>query len=338
MRSAVNWRSLLSEEGVPFIERGPNVKRGEINIKCPFCGAADPSFHMGLNLENGWWACWRQRKAHSGKSPLRLLMVLLRVPYWKACEIAGLGEDFVDPDGFTAVAARILARLKGGGEVPAVANRFLAFPPEFAPLSRAASARRHRAYLEHRGFVFIDDLDEAYDLAHASSGEWRDRVIIPYQIGGRTVTWTARAIAPASLRYRDLSVDESLIPPKETLYNYDCIAQGGKVLVIVEGPIDALKIDFFGRGVGVRSVGLSTNSLSDEQKFMLQEAEGQFDRILTMMDNASAVSIVDSMRMRQELAFIRGVEIVKVPYGKKDAGELSARQALDWTTSIGETT
>lgn len=335
MRPPVDWRRLLTDEGVPFIERGPNVKRGELNIKCPFCGSADPSFHMGLNLENGWWACWRQRKAHSGKSPLRLLMALLRVPFWKAREIAGLGEDYSDPDGFDAVAARLLGRVKAEEGVPAGRDRFLAFPREFAPLL-GPSAQRYRRYLEGRGFDFIDDLEEMYDLQHATSGEWRDRVIIPYQIGGRMVTWTGRAIAKASLRYRDLSIDESVIPPKHTLYNYDCIADGGSVLVIVEGPIDALKVDYYGRAVGVRAVALSTNSLSEDQTYMLQEAEGQFERIVAMMDNASALGIIDSMKLRQELAFIRGLEMVPVPYGLKDAGELSPSQALAWTDDLAQ--
>jgi hypothetical protein len=65
----LDWRQLLTDNRVPFIERGPNVKRGEINIRCPFCGSADPSYHMGLNLDSGWWSCWRNKDQHSGKSP-----------------------------------------------------------------------------------------------------------------------------------------------------------------------------------------------------------------------------------------------------------------------------
>lgn len=330
MRPSVDWRRLLTDEGVPFIERGPNVKRGEINIKCPMCGSADPSFHMGLNLDTGWWSCWRNRHQHSGKSPLRLLMALLQVPYWKARELAGLGEDFLDPEGFTALAARLLREQKDAGAPFPAADRFLAFPREFKPLL-GPSARRHRAYLESRGFVMIDDLEERYDLQHASSGDWAHRVVIPYQIDGQMVTWTARAIAPAAIRYKDLSVDESLVPPKGTLYNYDCIAQGGKALFIVEGPIDALKLDYYGSAVSVRAVGLSTNSVSDEQAHMLQEAEGQFEFKFVMMDQASVLGIADSMRLRQQLAFIRGLRSVPVPFGRKDAGALTADEAISFT-------
>lgn len=334
-RPSVDWRRLLTDEGIPFIERGPNVSRGEINIKCPMCGNADPSFHMGLNLDTGWWSCWRNRHQHSGKSPLRLLMSLLHVPYWKARELAGLGEDYLDPEGFTALAARLLREQKDSGAVSPAADRFLSFPREFAPLL-GPSARRHRAYLESRGFDFIDDLEESYDLQHAPSGDWAHRVIIPYQIDGQMVTWTGRAIAPASIRYRDLSVDESLVAPKHTLYNYDCIAEGGEALFIVEGPVDALKLDFYGRAVGVRAVAISTNSVSDEQAYMLQEAEGQFEHKFVMMDQVSVLSLTDGMRLRQELAFISGLRAVPVPFGLKDAGELSPIQAIEFTNRAAQ--
>jgi hypothetical protein len=331
----LDWRGLLDEHRIPFIERGANVKRGEVNIRCPFCGSADPSQHMGLNLDTGWYSCWRNRRAHSGKSPLRLLMALLHVPYWKAREIAGLGEDFVDPDGFTALAARVLGRQKTEEGQTHQVSRFLAFPREFEPLL-GRRARRHLDYLDGRGFAFPEDLAETHGLRFASTGDWRDRVILPYEIDRDLVAWTGRAIARSTIRYRDLSRDECLVPPKETLFNYDCIALGGRVLIIVEGPLDALKIDHYGAEVGVRAVALSTNSVSDEQAYMLEEAEDQFDYKFVMMDMASGLGLVDSMRMRQELAFIRDLRITRVPYGLKDAGEMSPKQAIRWTDAIAD--
>ena len=346
MSRAIEWRRLLADEGVPFIERGANVKRGEINIRCPFCGSADPSYHMGLNLDTGWWSCWRNRAAHSGKSPLRLLMALLRIPYWRARELAGLGEDFIDPEGFSAVAARLLGRSKGQEGVAPTVDRKLRFPDDLEPFGRKASSARGLRYLEHRGFSgdsplmgwHAQMLAECYDLRWASSGHWRDRIIIPYCIGGELVSWTGRAIAPAAIRYLDLSVDESIIPVKETLFNYDCIERGGRALVIVEGPLDALKVDFYGFGKGVRAVALSTNSLNEEQAFMVEEAVGRFDHIYVSMDNSGPLSIIDGMKMKQELGFIPGIKVAQVPYGLKDAGELTPVQAIQWTDQLSKGT
>lgn len=68
---------------------------------------------------------------------------------------------------------------------------------------------------------------------------------------------------------------------------------------------------------------------------MLAAADDQFAQKLVMMDNASKLGIVDSMRLRQELAFLRGVKIAKVPFDKKDGGALSASQVQRWCQTQG---
>ena len=336
---AFQWPDLLRQEGIPFVERGANVKRGEINIKCPFCGAADPSFHMGLNLETGWWACWRNRSAHSGKSPLRLLMKLLDIPYWRARKVAGLGEDYVDPEGFDAAAARFLGKESATARPEEVRREFLQHDRHALTITERIGTRRAWNYLYSRGFDERDiaPLVHDYDLKTTRDGHYADRIIMPYYLDGKLVAWTARAIGASEIRYKDLPRDLCLIPPKETLYNHDCLRDGGKILVITEGPFDALKLDFYGRSFGVRAVALSTNSVSEEQAHMLAAADDQFEQKLVMMDNASKLGIVDSMRLRQELAFLQGVKIAKVPFEKKDGGALSASQVQRWCQTQGVT-
>ncbi len=333
MTTLVNWRQLLTERGVRFVDRGANVKRGEINIQCPFCGSADPSHHMGLNLESGFWACWRNRE-HRGKSPLRLLVRLLGVSYYQARQIAGLREDYVDPEGFDAMVSRLMGRDKVD-KVEHVRKEFLQFPREFEELYDAPD--RFYYYLRDQrdfGPVGTRDLADLYDVRYAKRGAFRDRVILPYYADGALVAWTGRAIAQAVVRYRDLDRDDCLVPPKETLFNLDCRMEGGRALVVVEGPIDALKIDVFGRGAGVRAVALSTNSITEAQIYLLEETAPAFDRVLVMMDMASELGVVDSMRMRQELAGVKNASIIQVPFNLKDAGEMSPRQASAFAEEI----
>lgn len=347
---AFDWQRLLEEQRIEYVTRGPNVKRGEINIKCPFCGSADPSHHMGLNLENGWWSCWRRRDIHSGKSPLRLIMALLRVPYGRAREIAGLGDDYVDPEGFDAVAARILGKT-GDIKPSATERRFLDFEPDFQPITDKVRTRRHWNYLFDRGFKRVnrdgvDDVDRLvrdYKLMAGMRGNWTDRIIIPFYLDGQLVTWTGRAIGPSERRYRDLELQPSpwrkdapwsILGPKETLYNVDCISKGGKALVLQEGPFDVLKVDFYGRRFGVRSVGLATNSMSEAQTHLLRMAEGKFHKLIVMMDTKSDLGVVDSLRMRQNLAFIPDVRIEPVPYGAGDGGALTAAQVEAWAQQL----
>lgn len=334
MRS-LDWRRVLTEHSIEYVERGPNVKRGEINIRCPFCGSADPSHHMGLNLETGFWACWRNRE-HRGKSPLRLLVQLLGISYFKARQLAGLTDDYVDPDGYSAVVARLM-QAQQVEKVEHVERRFLQLPHEFVPLHKAppffARYLRDDRLFGTRG---TQVLQERMGVCAATRGDFRGRVIFPFYADGELVTWTARAIGQATLRYRDLEVDESIIPVKETLYNLDCRIDGGKALALVEGPIDAAKIDVFGMPYGVRAVALATNSMSEQQLYLLEECATVFDRVLVMMDMASTLGIVDSMRMRQELRSIRNAVITQVPYGLKDTALMSPRQATRWAAELAE--
>ena len=333
---AFDWERLLKEQRIPYVESGPNVKRGEFAIQCPFCGSADPSKHMGISPDTGWWSCWRNSAQHSGKSPLRLIMKLLSVPYAKARELAGLDESYIDPEGFDALAARVMGRDKGIVN-PSADRRFLDLDAGFVPIT--SRGRTHRVYdylFYDRGFDDAKDvkyLCEDYKLM-AGTGRWADRVIIPYFQDGLLVTWTGRAIADSTVRYKDLSLDESLLAPKETLFNHDCMLEGGKALIIQEGPFDVLKVDFYGKQFGVRSVGLSTNSIKDQQAFLLQTAVGKFDKIILMLDTKSQLGIVDSMRMKQELYFIDNLTIESVPYGAGDGGALFPEQVIAWAESL----
>lgn len=337
----MQWERFLQENRIDYVTSGPNVKRGEMNIRCPWCGTADPSHHMGLNPENGWYSCWRRRDIHSGKSPVRLIMRLLDVSYSRARELAGLGNDYIDPEGFDAVAARILGKDKNAVKPVAAERRFLEMDRKFAPLTERIRTRRHWNYLYGRGFdrtqrgrEEVDLLVEQYGLMAGVTGVWEDRVIIPFYLDGKLVTWTARAIGKAFIRYRDLELEHSLLGPKETLYNADCINEGGRVLVLQEGPIDVLKVDFYAKRLGVRSVGLATNSMSEAQAFMLKMAEGKFERLLVMMDTKSQLGVVDSMRMQQKLAFIGSLGIEPVPFGAGDGGALTGDQVIAWASKL----
>jgi hypothetical protein len=337
---AFDWPKLLQQQGIPYIERGANVKRGEINIRCPFCGSADPSFHLGLNLETGWYSCWRNRAGHSGKSPLRLLMRLLHCSYQKARELAGLGDDYVDPEGFTAAAARIMGRDKIEGRPEQIKREFLQFDRHFVRIDEdRVATRRAWNYLYQRGFEAedVDRLVDLYQLKTARDGHYAARVILPYIENGKLVAWTGRAIGDAVIRYKDLPRDLCIVPPKETLFNFDATLEGGKVLVIVEGPFDALKLDFYGREFGVRAVALSTNSITTQQVNLIHEIADRFPAIMMMMDNASSAGVVDSMRMKQELAGLDGLQSARVPFKRKDAGELSRREVREWCLSITRT-
>lgn len=342
---AFDWMTFLREHRIPYVTSGPNVKRGETNIRCPFCGSADPSQHMGLNLDTGWWSCWRNRAQHSGKSPLRLIMALLHVPYMRARELAGFGEGYVDPEGFDALAARLLRTPGATARPEEVRRRKLMMDESFRPITWRGSTRRAYAYLyEERGFSGrsqagndVDVLCKLYDL-RMGTGDFDSRIVIPYVQDHELMTWTGRAIAPSTVRYRDLSIDQSIAAPKATLFNHDAMYdRHARILLVEEGPFDALKTDFYAEPYGVRAVAMSTNTITEEQAFLLQNAVGHFDRVLVVLDNKNGFGAVDSMRMKQSLAFLGdSFGITGVPFHAGDPGELTPDQVIQWAQLLVE--
>jgi hypothetical protein len=300
---------------------------------------------MGLNLDTGWYSCWRNRAQHSGKSPVRLIMALLRVPYHRARELAGLGEAYVDPEGFDALAARLLRSEGMTGRPAEVRRRKLFMDESFEPIRNHGRTRKAYEYLrDERGFNGRSEAGEDAEVLcrlyglRLGAGDMHWRIVLPYIMDGELVTWTGRAMGHASIRYRDLSIEESILPPKETFFNHDAMYdREAQVLLVLEGPFDALKADFYGEPYGVRAVAMSTNTITDAQAYLLQSA-WHFDRVFFGLDNKSGFGAVDSMRIKQAVAFLGdkfGTE--GMPYGAGDAGELTPREATEWAQTLIET-
>lgn len=336
MQNRIDWRELLHDNNIEFIERGPNVRRGELNIQCPLCRSADPSYHMGINPDTGWWSCWRNRHEHSGKSPVRLLMHMLRISYESALELAGLSPDYVDPDGFGALAIRVRRDGIGAAAPPDVEQRApLELDRDFQPLNNVERAWR---YMHGRGFTNPGRLTDEYGVYAAMHGDQRHRVVFTYVVLGALMTWSGRTVGNSEVRYRDLELKRpdgvrgqvAIAGPKKVLYNHDATIEGGNWLFVVEGPVDTLKLDYYGKTYGCRAVGLSTNSISDEQLFQLEAAAERFKHVGVMMDTAKKLHIIDSMKMRARLATIKTpTRILPPPGRRKDAGEATAWEVDD---------
>lgn len=325
-------RDMLVEAGIEVLDRGHGVAKGNFNIHCPLCGAADRGHHMGISLDKGWWGCWRNAE-HRGKSPVRLMVAALGKPVWEVRRLLGL-HDTPDPGAFDGLRARLVpnpspSRESGaqGGKPPS-----LTLPIDFHtfdPRRGTTASRRFAEYVQGRGFTgrAFEDVTHAYSLRYAFRGPFKDRVILPYMYKGDVVTWTGRSVyATERLRYRDLEQAESVIFKNELLYNYDGAAMGGQALIVLEGPFDVLKGDYAGQPHGVRCVGLSTNNVSDSQLGQIAELSDAFERVYVGMDTATPFDKMASYRM---LATMRGVVDARMIPGLetlgKDVGGASVR-------------
>ena len=322
-------RDLIAEHGVEIIDKGHGVAKGNFNIKCPMCGAADGGHHMGISLEKGWWGCWRNSD-HRGRSPVRLMVAILGKPVWEVRRLLGI-HSAPQLDTFRGVRERMQRR----SAVVEVESRVQRLQPydEFRAFKRNASSERFWQYLEGRGFTghAAPGVVHQFDLMYATSGPFRDRIVLPFYYQGDLVTWTGRSIhADERLRYRDLEQDSSVLFKNEVLYNYDGAAHGGRALVLLEGPFDVVKGDWAGIDYGVRCVGLGTNNLSEAQLVQLVELSDAFDATYIGMDTPTRFAKMASYRMMQK---IRGAVDARMLEGLealgKDVGGASIRQVAD---------
>lgn len=218
----VDWRSLFDVLRIEWRDRGANTSSGNINIPCPWC-RNDPSYHLAVAEERAGYYCYREPNRHSG-TDLRRLLVALRVPY--------------------AQTVTLLNRYNLDAGKPVAAERPSKSPPDLGKIrgawDRFVSASRSGqavTYLEARGFTNPQAIIEAQDLRVAIEGSWARRLLIPYMDAGQVLAWTGRTLDDRQPRY--LTHDAATAAMVYVAARPDT---SPAEVIIVEGPLDALKI------------------------------------------------------------------------------------------------
>lgn len=180
--------------------------------------------------------------------------------------------------------------------------------------------------MHDRGFgVSTRQLALRFNLHAAYRGDYKQRVIFPYTFDGVLCTWSGRAITHATLRYRDLEKEKSVIYKNDLLYNYDYAALGGRALIVVEGPVDVVKLDWCARYYSAHAVGISTASISDAQQDLLAQLAEAYDQVFIGMDQETSFARIKSVRMVGRLAGIVDAKpLPRFPYKDFGAAPLDA--------------
>ena len=324
----------FDSNGIGYATSGANVSRGNVAIHCPFCGPADEGQHMSVSTEGKGWRCWRSVD-HRGKSPARLVAALLRVSFEQAAQITG--EQIDVPDDFLA---RVRGNIMPSADKP---ERELKLLPEFKRFEGKPSSKPFMRYMADRYYDSADvaRLSRIYGLRYATQGYFRGRIIFPVKQGGKLVSWTGRSIYPtASLRYMSLPWDDEKarehdLPPavgpiSEYLLWGDKLKHGGDVLVLCEGPFDALRIDFHGKAYGIRATCCFTAAPSRSQIEALHELAPLYDRRLIMFDHNAYHT---AMRVRDMIAPL-GFDIARLPPHTKDPGAIKPERLPDFLIAL----
>lgn len=315
-----DWPRFLREHHIEFVvERKDNIA-----IRCPFCGDSDPSHHLGISLRGKGWNCWRNAE-HRGKSRARLIQQLLRCSPEEAQRLA-YGDSPVPSDDELG---EMLSALAGPGAAAPQQSK-LAFLPEMKPLRGTGPfVEKFRGYLRKRGYRDrqIEWLAEAYELHYALRGDFANRLIFPLRDRyGALLTWTGRTIREqVTLRYRELGKAEgALASPKDLLLGLPLLwrCPNPKVLVVVEGPLDATRISVFGQALGVYATCLFGLNLSVAQADLLSDLRGRFKHQYLLLDPDAALS---SLRVAELVPHVR---FLKLNSDAEDPGALAPGDAF----------
>jgi hypothetical protein len=322
-----DWANFLSQRGIPFVTKSPNLPRRDlVAIRCPWCGAADPSQHLAIG-EPGY-RCLRNRD-HRGRNPARLVQALIGCSWEQALAITG-AKIIHAPDNF-------LERVKQSLDPPDQPIPIpLELPDTFRPFRQLPSAIPYINYLRKRGFDSPERLTHDYDLRYCVDGSFKGRIVFPVYFHGKLVSWTGRTISSrSSIRYKSLTTDSeqayktgvpvAIGPISDYLLWFDNLKMTDcHTIILCEGPFDSLRVNVLGRCHDVCSTCFFTSAPSEQQINLLHELLPRFRRRILLLDQNT---LHNAMRVAAQLRDL-DVRIGKLPHDVKDPGELSSNQQL----------
>lgn len=237
------------------IEYSTKINRGWINVECPFCTSEHP-MHLGFNPAGNYCTCWNC----GGHNLKETLSKVLSVP------IKDIPQIIEEYEGTSSLIYRLNDKKK-----PKALR--LELPTD-------TFTKQERKYLTSRNFN-PKFLHEKYKIVGGGiTGPWKYRIIIPLILDGKIVSWTGRSIFNKEKikeleipRYKNLSIEQSVIDCKSVLYNIDNCK--GKTVVLTEGAFDVIRL-------GDNFICSFGTELSQSQISVLSE---RFETVLIMFDN-----------------------------------------------------
>ena len=289
----MNFVKLFNDYNVEYDTR---VNKGWTNVTCPFCD--DKTFNGGFNNAGDYYHCWKC----GGHNFKQALARTVNIPF---NEVDTLIEQYAGRNSVLNTLNKKQAKVTK-----------LTLPTDtFTPAERK--------YLKERNFS-PKLLHEKYKIVGGGiTGSWKYRIIIPLVLNGKIVSWTARTILSKQQqqklkipRYKNLSIEQSVVDPKSVLYNLDHCED--KIAVLTEGAFDVIRMgDGFFCSFGTE--------LTQSQISMIKQ---RFEKVFIMFDNEEEAQ-AKARKFGLQIASI-GVEVELVDcygdFNKNDAGELNEKE------------
>jgi hypothetical protein len=299
---------LLSCLGIQTAYLGhKHYRPGWINVECPWC-SGNPGFHLGWNLEDEYFYCWR-----CGWKPLLpTIRKLAENRSWK--EIRALIEE---AEGFS-----ILKKTPPTDPIPKKSS--LKLPSGAGPLNPA-----HRDYLSRRG-LDSDEIEKEWKVmgtgpvSFLEGVDYKHRILAPVFWENQMVSFQARDITNQSpTKYKACPKHLEILHHKNIFYLHpDALTY--RSVIVVEGIFDSWKM-------GKRSIALFGISYKLSQVKWLTKL---FDQMIVIFDQdteaqAQAHRLVSEIRMTGKKA-----HAITLPPGTKDPGSLPLDEARKWAKEL----
>lgn len=297
---SIDIKSILAAHKVDFITSGPEVTRGWVNMRCPFCG--DHKHHLGYSDVLDLFSCWKCGVKNSSWA----LAKVLGVPVERAKRLAE--KHFI-------AGSKTFEKVDRPKEVR-------------LPENHGRLLRCHREYLESRSYD-PRQLAKDWELV-GGDGDWEDRILIPIRYKGDLVSFHSRSIFDDDkFKAKPCPSEAEVIRHKDLLYGFDMVP--GNTVVVVEGPADVWRL---GRG----AVATFGTKFTEHQISLLSAFKNvfvMFDSELDEEGNEKELSAQkQSERLADKLAVFSNVWVIG-DLGS-DPGDLSERKAARLMKRIGK--
>ena len=299
----MNFEKLFKDYKLDYSTK---TNRGWVNLHCPYCGGS--SYKLGFNPSGDYCTCF----ACGGHNLRKTLSIVLSVP-----------QNQLDD---------VLIQYQGRSGILYELNNKKTPKAIKLDLPDNGFTKAERKYLLKRNF-YPRLLHEKYGVTGGGmTGKWKYRIIIPLIVGGRVVSWTARSILSKNEvdelkipRYKNLSVEDSVIDCKRTLFNLDNSTRDK--VILTEGCFDVMRF-------GDDTICSFGTTLTEEQLKVIQQ---RFKRVFILFDDEPEAQMKARKYGLQISAMGCEVEIVNAysDYGVNDGAELTDEQVIEIKKELG---
>lgn len=281
---------------------------------------------LSLNKTRPSWGCFRNSH-HAGHSPVRLVAALLGIRL--AAALALIDQDAPPIDEFDAAVNRL--REQPAAEESNMVRKVIELDPDLrqfgSPFNGKSSSpyeTQFVGYLASRGFGLecAQDVVDNYELYYALTGRYAWRLVFPIYDRGELVGLTGREIRKANgpiIRY--------MTNPE---FDKDVLLQWPRPadhVIVCEGPMDALKLDYYGADYKCRAVATLGTSVTPAQMQALRHLRSTGAELVVVFD---AEAVADGMLLAEEI----GGRWQPLPDDVGDPGEMGSHEAKKFCRSI----